>query len=109
MCGRARGYQKGDTWAFYGTAPDLYRTIDEDYVSGLSITYGNNPRQHIWTFASGRGEKYNHALNCPCTTTAALSPPSYVGSNYYCESAPWHYFNYDTYFLTTHYGMEQDA
>ena len=99
VCGRARGYQKGDTWAFYGTDPDLYRTIDEDYVSGLSITYGNNPRQHIWTFASGRGEKYNHALNCPCTTTAALSLPSYVGSNYYCESAPWHYFNYDTYFF----------
>ena len=30
VCGRARGYQKGDTWAFYGTLPTYSRTIDED-------------------------------------------------------------------------------
>ena len=45
VCWRARGYQKGDTVAFYGTGHR--RTIDEDYVSGLSITYDSNPRQHI--------------------------------------------------------------
>ena len=104
VCGRARGYQKGDTIAFYGTHSFYSRTIDEDYVSGLSITYNSNPRQHIWTFASGRGEKHSNEFNCPCTTTAALSPPSYVGNNHYCESASWysiadndhynaHYFN----------------
>ena len=38
VCGRARGYQKGDTVAFYGTHPHYSRTIDEDYISGLSIT-----------------------------------------------------------------------
>ena len=75
------------------------RTIDEDYVSGLSITYGSNPCQHIWTFASGRGETYDDALNCPCTTTAAVSPPSYVGNNYHCESASWYARNFDTYFF----------
>ena len=99
VCGRARGYQKGDTLAFYGTASFYSRTIDEDYVSGLSITYSSIPRQHIWTFASGRGEKFMDAFNCPCTSTVAHSPPSYVGSDYYCESASWYHSNYDTYFF----------
>ena len=97
VCGRARGYQKGDTVAFYGAHPHYSRTVDEDYVSGLSITYSSNPRLHIWTFASGRGEKYNNTYNCPCTTTAALSSPSYVGHNYYCESANWYYIVTNSY------------
>ena len=41
VCGRARGYQKGHTLGLYEGA------IDEDYVDGLSITYGSNHRQHI--------------------------------------------------------------
>ena len=53
VCGRARGYQKGETLGFYGSPYSFNRTIDEGYVSGLSITYVSNPRQHIWTFASG--------------------------------------------------------
>ena len=96
VCGRARGYQKGDTAAFYGSFDS--RTIDEDYVSGLSITYSNNPRQHIWTFASGRGERYNSQFNCPCSVNVGHSP-SFVGNNYYCESASWYYANYDTYYF----------
>ena len=93
VCGRARGYQKGATLAFYGY--DFSRTIDGDYVSGLSITYSSNPRQHIWTFAiaSGVGEQYYHVHSCPCTSTAAYSPPSFVGNNYYCESASWYCCN----------------
>ena len=56
VCGRARGYQKGDSHAFCGYW--LARRIDEAYVSGLLITYSSNPRQHIWTYAVGRGEIY---------------------------------------------------
>ena len=37
VCGRARGYQKGQTMRLYGSR--YSRTIDDDYVSGLSITY----------------------------------------------------------------------
>ena len=37
VCGRARGYQKGKTYAFYRTHSSYSRTIDQDYVSGLSI------------------------------------------------------------------------
>ena len=96
VCGRARGYQKGDTGAFYGSASYYSKTIDEDYVSGLAITYSSNPRQHIWTYASGRGERYDDHANCPCTSTVAYPSPSFVGHNYYCESASWYQSDYDT-------------
>ena len=98
VCGRARGYQKGrDTVAFYGSY--YGRTIDQDYVSGLSITYGSNPRQHVWTFAIGRGERYNINWNCPCSVNGGYSPPSYVGNNYYCESGSVYLANTATYFF----------
>ena len=101
VCGRARGYQKGDTVAFYGSQTFYNRIIDQDYVSGLSITYGSNPRQHIWTFASGHGERLasNYQYNCPCSVNGGYSPPSFVGNNYYCESATWHFANYITYYF----------
>ena len=91
VCGRARGYQYGETYAFYGSIPSHKRTIDESYASGLSITYSRNPRQHIWTFASGSGEIVHDPYNCPCSVNGGYSPSSFVGNNYYCESAPWYY------------------
>ena len=86
VCGRARGYQKGWTYAFYGTPFYYRRTIDQDYVSGLSITYSSNPRQHIWTYASGSGERRNNQYNCPCSVYGGHRSLSFVGNNYYCES-----------------------
>ena len=86
VCGRARGYQKGDTLAFYGSHSYYHRTIDEDYVCGLSITYSSNPRQHIWTFASGSSQRFDNPWNCPCSVHGGNNPPSFVGNNYYCES-----------------------
>ena len=87
VCGRARGYQKGSTGAFFG-ALTLHRTINEDYVDGLSITYGNISRQHIWTFASGYKQTTTAPSNlyCPCTTNSGSTAPPFVGSQYYCES-----------------------
>ena len=103
VCGRARGYQKGDTTAFWGSASRYNRTIDQSYACGLSITYSNNPRQHIWTFASGRGERLtNNIWNCPCSTDKDVpvhNPMSYVGDNYYCESASWYRGNGATYYF----------
>ena len=97
VCGRARGYQKGDTLGFHNAYHNV-NEIDGSYVAGLSITYNSNPRQHIWTFASGRGEKLNEVYSCCCTYTDAFVP-SYVGSSHYCESAPWYCCNYHTYFF----------
>ena len=93
VCGRARGYQKGDTLVFYMT-----NTIDHIYVSGLSITYGS-PRKHIWTFASGRGEQYNIPYNCPCSLYGGASSPDFAGGNFYCESGSEYLANYDTYYF----------
>ena len=77
ICGRVIGYQFGHTDAFRSS-----KTIDEPYVDGVSITHGN-PRSHIWTFAADRGE-INNAFHCPCE--GGMSPPSFVGNSYYCES-----------------------
>ena len=84
VCGRARGYQKGHATGFYGV--HFSRTIEEDYVSGLSITYSSYPRHHIWTYASGDYEKSSGVHSCPCTSSNGFAAPSFVGSNYYCES-----------------------
>ena len=99
VCGRARGYQKGPTVAFYGSSFRFNITIDEDYVDGLSITYSSNPRQHIWTYTSGRGERDDRKHNCPCSTSQAYNPPPYVGNNYYCESASWYGSAFETYYF----------
>ena len=53
--------------------------IDDDYVDGVSITHGNSPRKHIWTF-SASGLQSNLV-------------PDFVGDNYFCEAGhngrPW--------------------
>ena len=53
------------------------------YVDGVSITHGDSPRKHIWTFAAEVLEKENY---CPCSSPTATQPPSFVGDDYYCES-----------------------
>lgn len=63
--------------------------IDQPYLDGVSITHGKiNNRIHIWSYGAGATE--NGALhkyyNCPCSNSN-YGPPSYVGNNYYCESA----------------------
>ena len=104
VCGRARGYQKGETIAFWGSSPwyiTTYGNIDQNYVCGLSITYSSNPRQHIWTFAIGRGERYDTEWNCPCSANLKTvhHPISSVGNNYYCESATWYGGDHGTYYF----------
>lgn len=91
VCGRIIGYQVGSTDVF----EDQQLSIDQTYVDGVSLTYGN-PRQHIWTFAAGLSEMIvtspsNHErYTCPCALVGTgfrmQQPPSFVGSNYFCES-----------------------
>ena len=77
VCGRVRGYQFASPDAFncndFRSCPT---NIDVPYVDGVSITHGASPRKHIWTYASS---------HCPCSGSGA-SPPTFVGSDYYCES-----------------------
>ena len=82
-CGQARGYQYRSPDAFAIQSDD----IDSYYVDGVSITYGSNPRQHIWTYTSGWYETHLSLGGCPCNNGSSVSPPPFVGNDYYCESA----------------------
>ena len=100
VCGRARGYQKGQTLGFYiGRQGKTATSVDEYYISGLSITHSNNPRQHIWSFVSGNSERSRYYGNCPCASYAVTTPPSVVANNYYCESATVYTAAFNTYFF----------
>ena len=94
VCGQVRGYQFGPTQAFYSGSAG----IDSYYVDGVSITYGNNPRQHVWTYAGAVFEKYLDSRGCPCNGISTYPPPFFVGNDYYCESglldAPYSYILY---------------
>ena len=81
VCGRMRGYQFGSPDGYNTGCPAC--TID-NYVDGVSITHGASPRKHIWTYAAGAFQSVQSSSNCPCA--GGVSPPSFVGSDYYCES-----------------------
>ena len=85
VCGQVRGYQHYRPDAF----EPLSAGIDSYYVDGISITYGQNPRTHIWTYACGLTENRVDESGCPCNTgyTGMLNiTSSFVGNHYYCES-----------------------
>ena len=97
VCGKIIGYQYSspDTFgAFVFTDGQFYRdntSVDGNYVDGISLTYGNNTRKHIWTFAGGLDEIGSQPqLNCPCTNihkaASASRPPSFVGNDYFCDT-----------------------
>ena len=85
VCGRLLGYQIGSTDAF---SLNLALTIDEKYLDGVSITHGM-PREHVWSYVAGASEQGScdgGIRNCPCSP-GGPAPPSFVGNNFYCESA----------------------
>ena len=89
VCGRVIGYQIGSTDAF-GNSAHSQTIIDSSYVYGVSVAHGA-PRNHIWTLAAGLTEGWysSQRYNCPCSKPGHpdnISPPSFVGNNYYCES-----------------------
>ena len=88
VCGRIKAYQVGSPDAFGSGITN----INNIYVDGVSLTHGNSPRQHIWTFASADNEDDQRpSFKCPCTNTAisdmAQLPPSFVGDDYFCDTA----------------------
>ena len=85
VCGRALGYQFFVPAAFYDSTPSLRY----NYLSGLSITQGrlDDDNSHIWSYAVGASEIIETTLNCPCAKHPGSSPASYVGNDYYCDTA----------------------
>ena len=81
VCGRMIGYQQYSPDAVRQTG----KTLDQDYVDGISLTRGS-PRQHIWTFMAGLYDNVASPNNCPCSSGSPQSVPSFVGEDYFCES-----------------------
>ena len=99
VCGRVIGYQ--------GKTPDAFgqytnytggTEIDSVYVDGVSLTHGQTPRQHIWTFAGAVDETARELpYNCQCTRTDipyAGTIPSFVGQDYFCDTGSREAFQY---------------
>lgn len=89
VCGRLIGYQKGSPDAFsqYFSNPSL--TIDDNFLDGISITYGNSPRKHIWTFVAALDEVRSDQNVCPCTKTDSDftgTVPPFIGQDYFCDT-----------------------
>ena len=70
------GYQYATPEAFVSYYQGNANNIDSYYVGGVSLTHGQSPRQHIWTFAAALdeiqspesyySEEYADSLSCPC-------------------------------------------
>ena len=78
VCGKVIGYQFGSPDGTVGSDINGY------YIDGISLTHGS-PRKHIWSLiGTARGNA--HPSECPCGTSGAVSAPTFVGTDYYCES-----------------------
>ena len=97
VCGKIIAYQDASTDAFYVSIRTT--DIDGNYVDGISLTHGSNPREHIWTFAAALDEVGSIVRrNCPCTNTnqaaSATQPPSFVGNDYFCDTGSTNQWDY---------------
>ena len=93
VCGRAVGYSiHVPTGLYFGA--DQNCTIDQHYLSGLSITHGTpGSRHHIWSYTAGLREDTSSEYNCPCAAHPSTEPltPDYVGDHYYCDTATYYH------------------
>ena len=93
VCGKIIGYQQKSPEAFQPYYNNRSHTIDDNYVDGISLTHGRNPRKHLWTFAAAFHESiasdHFHSI-CPCTSTyfpaSIFKIPPYVGNDYFCDT-----------------------
>ena len=78
----------GKIHARYSGSPDGFQyhgghrnnpTLEDNYVDGVSLTYGTNNRTHIWTFAASINL---HAGGC---AVCNRERPGYIGMHYSCE------------------------
>lgn len=83
ICGVVIGYQDKQVRA---TEDQIIIDINEPYLDGVSITYGS-PRKHIWSFLAGKKEDGAGKYSCPCNVDSTATVQSFVGNDYFCESA----------------------
>ena len=100
VCGKIIGYQQGSTDAFWPYRNNRRLTIDDQYVDGISLTHGRNPRKHIWTFVAALHEVIpvsHRQYLCPCTNIhnpLSIPIPPYVGSDYFCDTGSEGFFHH---------------
>ncbi len=84
VCGMIIGYQYGNTDSFRAQ----HISIDGAYLDGVSLTHGENPRHHIWSFAAALDEVGTYPpSNCPCISGTSATPPLvFVGNDYFCDT-----------------------
>ena len=101
VCGKIIGYQQKSPDAFWQYYNNRALTIDNTYVDGISLTHGQNPRKHIWTFAAALQETLVHPNSlCPCTNVHSnvnVPIPSFVGSDYFCDTASSQHYEFRFY------------
>ena len=76
VCGKIIAYQANTLDGFYAASPARESRLDYNYVDGVSLTHGNTPRKHIWTFAAG---------SCP----GRAAPPSFLNDHYFHDGVRW--------------------
>ena len=75
----ARQFLNPDEFAHTLLPQNREKELDNNYVDGVSLTYGNL-RNHIWTFAAGIV-----ANNISCGRCHADYIPEFIGNNFSCE------------------------
>ena len=88
VCGRVIGIQYGEPNAFRPYFRDPNRSLEDQYVDGISLTHGQAPRTHVWTFAMVEDETQSDDEACPCTVSGVFSGliPPFIGNNYFCDT-----------------------
>ena len=86
VCGQVRGYQYGYPRAFQCYIEE--DTCSDPQIWGITLTYSNNPRKHIWTYVGSQGEEGTGSRDCPCNNGSQYTNYTipFVGNDYYCES-----------------------
>ena len=65
-----------DVFEMYGSKrPKTPTNVSTNYVDGVSVTHGMNPRHHIWTMTF-----YGESVDCSCE----IKRPSSVVSDFLC-------------------------
>ena len=83
VCGQISGYslKSPDGFGKHNTdARSPNPTVDDNYVDGISLTVGQHPRKHIWTFAAASGGNTTTCFGC-----SQNDPPTFVSQDYFCD------------------------
>ncbi len=101
VCGKIKAYQIGSPDAFCSRSNT--RSIDSNYVDGISLTYGSQPRKHIWTFVGSLDEVDTNPRDiCPCTNinqaSRASNSSAFVGNDYFCDTGSQDQFQNDVFY-----------